>query len=60
MNLMMSFGPELKESIDIGGKTTTIMDWFRDKLGLSALGKGTGSTVSSFADNYSFNPINNN
>ena len=60
MNLLMSFGPALKESIDIGGKTTTIMDWFRDQLGLSALGKGTGSTVSSVADNYSFNPLKNN
>ena len=55
VNLMMSFGPELTESLDIGGKTTTIMDWFREQLGLSAQGKGVGSTIYSLADN--LNPL---
>ena len=55
INLLMSFGPELKEPLKEGG--ASIMDWFREQLGLSALGKGTGNTVFSLADN--LNPLKN-
>ena len=44
LNLLMSFGSELKE--------TGAMDWIKELMGLSQEGKGVGSTIFSLADRY--------
>ena len=54
MNLLMSFGPELKEPIEgLGGEgqAMNIYDYLKDIMGLGSR-KGGGSTVFSMSDKY--------